>query len=355
MLDYINEEEAILSNILATYELRENDELKPIRNLLILATGSSYNACLAAKTIMEKIANLSITIEEPYYFNHYGKLSDSIDAVLAVSQSGKSSSTIDAMKQIKEKNIFTLALTSDSKSPISQAVEYVIAIDIGIEKVGFVTKGYVATILQLILFSMSLGKSNGEATIEMTNYYKDELNKVIKKIPEIIKKTLLFFEQHESVLKIANRYIAIGYGPNWGTAKEFETKFTETVRKPSQGFELESYMHGPYLEANYEHILFFIETPSHNLERSTKLRDYMKPYVGETLIITTENKEAENSLSLAFECDEFISPLALVIPFQILAYKIATSKGIDLNQKIFDDFDQVLKSKRYTEEEIVGC
>jgi glucoselysine-6-phosphate deglycase len=37
--------------------------------------------------------------------------------------------------------------------------------------------------------------------------------------------------------------------------------------------------------------------------------------------------------------------LALVIPYQILAYKIATAKGIDLNKKIFEDFDQVLKSK----------
>jgi glucoselysine-6-phosphate deglycase len=41
-------------------------------------------------------------------------------------------------------------------------------------------------------------------------------------------------------------------------AKEFETKFTE-VRVPSSGFELEAYMHGPYLEANARHVMLFIE------------------------------------------------------------------------------------------------
>lgn len=345
MLDYINEEKTALSAILNKYAAKETSEYSGIKNLLILATGSSYNACLAAKATMEKIANISITIEEPYNFHHYGKLSDSIDTVLAVSQSGKSASTIDAVQQLKTQNKRILVLTSDVTSPISQVADEVIDLDMGIETVGFVTKGYLATVLQLILLSMTIGKSNQKAIDETIEYYKQEISKVILAIPKIIEKTNLFFEKHESLLKVAGRFIAIGYGPNWGTAKEFETKFTETVRKPSQGFELEAYMHGPYLEANNEHVLFFIDTPSHNLARSNQLADYMKVYVGETLVITTEAKQGENILSLDIACDEFVSQLALVIPFQLLAYKVATAKGIDLSQRIFDDFDRVLKSK----------
>ena len=129
------------------------------------------------------------------------------------------------------------------------------------------------------------------------------------------------------------------------TLKEFETKFTETVRKPSQGFELEAYMHGPYLEADSEHILFFIETRSVNEARSQSLKDYMTSYVGKTITVTTEVAKNANDLGLAVDCDELVSSLLLVIPFQILSYKIAKSKGIDLSQRIFDDFDHVLKSK----------
>ena len=50
----------------------------------------------------------------------------------------------------------------------------------------------------------------------------------------------------------------------WGTAKEFETKLTETFGVPSQGFEFEAYMHGPYLEADTTHLLFFIESDNRN-------------------------------------------------------------------------------------------
>lgn len=345
MLDYINEEEASLKQIMANYQPVAEPNLAQLTTLLILATGSSYNACLAAKATMEKIANISITIEEPYNFNHYGTLPNSVDAVLAVSQSGKSASTIDAMARIKEKGKLTIALTSNLESPLSKMVDHLVDIDMGGETVGFVTKGYSATVLQLILLSVTIGYSKGIVSATSSDFYQGELNKVISNFPEIIEKSNQFFEHYEALFKVANRYIAIGYGPNWGTAKEFETKFTETVRRPSQGFELEAYMHGPYLEANHEHVLFFIETPSINLGRSKQLRDYMRPYVGKTLTITTEKSNDEDTLGLDLTCDEFVSQLALVIPFQLLAYKIATAKGIDLSERIFDDFDRVLKSK----------
>lgn len=344
MLDYINEEQEVLSNILNKFNGTVVQDFKEIRNILVLATGSSYNACLAAKPAMEKIANISIVIEEPYNFNQYGKLSESVDAVLAVSQSGKSTSTIEAISKLIDKDIITLALTSNLESELS-VVDHIIDLNMGVESVGFVTKGYSATLLQLILLSMCIGLSNGFSSKETIDYYYKELRNVIDHIPSIIERSNQFFIQHESILKIAKRFIAIGYGPNWGTAKEFETKFSETVRQPSQGFELEAYMHGPYLEANNEQIIFFIDTFSNNLSRSNLLESYMKAYVGKTFIVTTEKRDDENILNLDLSCDEFISPLALVIPFQLLSYKIATSKGINLDKRIFNDFDSVLKSK----------
>jgi glucoselysine-6-phosphate deglycase len=48
---------------------------------------------------------------------------------------------------------------------------------------------------------------------------------------------------------------------------------------------------------------------------------------------------------LDIDIDEFMSPLIMAIPLQILAYRIASGRGIDLGVRIFDDFDKVLKSK----------
>lgn len=344
MMDYIYEEEATLLAILAHFKTQTEVSLSRIENIVILATGSSYNACLAAKPFFEKVAKVTLSIEEPYHFNHYGNLSKKTDLVIAVSQSGKSASTIDALTQAT-KVCPTIVLTSDLTSPITRVAQRLIDLEMGIETVGFVTKGYVVTVLQLFLLALQIGENKQVLSQQETIKWITELRGMVLEIPRIITQTLDFFAENQAIFKMGQRFIAIGYGANWGTAKEFETKFTETVREPSQGFELESYMHGPYLEANSRHILFFIENESPNLSRSQKLKGYMAPYIGQELTITTQASNEKTTLGLSITCHELVSSLLLIIPFQILACKIAASKGIDLDQRIFDDFDQILKSK----------
>lgn len=345
MMDYIQEEQATLVKLLQEFVPKKEEKRAAIEHLLILATGSSSNACLAAKYAMEKLAGITVTIEEPYHFNHYGHLSQEIETVLAVSQSGKSTSTIDAVAHLSEQGLYTISLSSDSQSPLAQKVNERIDLGTGIETVGFVTKGYVATVLQLYLMGVSIGYSKGILSDEQVSMIKHQLEEMIEAIPQVIAKTIDFFEENASIFKLANRFVAVGYGPNWGTAKEFETKFTETIRVPSQGFELEAYMHGPYLEANHQHVLFFIEAPSSNQSRAQLLHDYIESHVGKAYTITTAVAKNSDTLGLNVACEETFSSLLLVIPFQIFSYLGADAKGIDLNNRIFDDFDQVLKSK----------
>lgn len=94
---------------------------------------------------------------------------------------------------------------------------------------------------------------------------------------------------------------------------------TETIRVPSQGFELEAYMHGPYLEADASHLLFFIEGESVNKERSQKLQRYESVRWRDSPL--PQKARNEKTLGLAIECDEYLSVLALVVPFQLFAYK----------------------------------
>lgn len=345
MLDYINQEQETLTNILHTYDFSGDPSLAKMGTVTVLATGSSFNACLSAKIAFEKLADVSITIEEPYNFKHYGRLIKETDTIIGVSQSGKSASTIDAMQKLSGSEIQRIVLTSDLTSPIAQVVDKVIDLDMDIETVGFVTKGFSATVMQLILLAIKVGVSKNQIDEQRLAELKQELLEIINNIQSVIDKSNAFFDHHENLLKLGGRFVALGYGPNWGVAKEFETKFTETVRRPSQGFELEAYMHGPYLEADWEHTLFFIETPSVNQSRSQALADYMDSYVGKILKVTTEKSSDAAVLGLDVTITEIFSPLLLIIPFQLIAYRTATAKGIDLSKRIFDDFDSVLKSK----------
>ena len=102
-------------------------------------------------------------------------------------------------------------------------------------------------------------------------------------------------------------------------------------------------MHGPYLEANAEHVMFFIEDAPN--PRLRALRDYMAPAVNQAFLITLTDEGEENTLALNCHLPHLLSPLLLIVPLQILAWRTACAKGIDLSVRIFDDFDRVLKSK----------
>ena len=197
MLDYINEEQAALTQILNQFQLTDTDVSK-VTHCLILATGSSHNACQAAKVYLEEVAPIYVEIKEPFNFAHYGKVDDRFDLVVAVSQSGKSASTIDAIAKIKNQtSVKTVALTSDVTSPITEVVDEVLDLKMGLETVGFVTKGYTATLLNLFLFGLKLGYQKHQLTKVEVGEELAKLAKAIQEIDSVIYKTEQFWQKNE--------------------------------------------------------------------------------------------------------------------------------------------------------------
>ena len=348
MMTYIEEQPAALEAILGAYpqhlaSVEAFARQHPVRRLLVLATGSSLNAAMCARYFFEHRFGLLVDIKEPYNFMHYEAIDPHTDMVLVVSQSGKSASTLAAMEKVQAAGLPVFALTSDLDSPIGRRCDQVLDIHTGIEKVGFVTRGFSATVLNLLLVALTLARAQQQLDERETQDTLAALHQLAAAIPDTIARTEAFFERHLQALQSGTRFIAIGEGALTGVAKEFETKFTETVRVPSGGFELEAYMHGPYLEANAEHVMFFIEDAPN--PRLRALRDYMAPAVNQAFLITLTDEGEENTLALNCHLPHLLSPLLLIIPLQILAWRTACAKGIDLSVRIFDDFDRVLKSK----------
>ena len=348
MMTYIREEPECLAQIIRDY--RQNlaaietfARQHSVRRILLLATGSSLNAALCARYFFEQRFGLLVEIKEPYNFTHYEMIDPHTALVVAISQSGKSASTLEAMRKVQAAKLPVFALTSDPQSPIAKACDGVLDINTGIESVGFVTRGFSATVLNLLLMALLIARGQGKASDNEERHYLAELRRLAAAIPAAITRTSHFIERHSATLRDGERFVAIGYGALVGVAKECETKFTETVRVPSSGFELEAYMHGPYLEANVRHIMLFIEDQPD--ERSRALRDYMTPSVAQAFTLTLNDEEDEHTLALNCPCEHHLAPLLLVVPIQILAWHIAGLKGIDLGKRIFNDFDRVLKSK----------
>ncbi len=348
MLTYIQEEPKILTSILRHFDYQALNKVLPkkINKVLILATGSSFNAALAARYYLEKCADIHVDIEEPFNFEHFGRLDKENDLIFLISQSGKSASILHVMEKIKNINATKIVITNSSQSLLNDKADYTIKLNVGEENVGYVTKGFSGTLLNMFLIGCTVALHKNK--IDINEYYEKvhELEHAISHIPDIINGASTFFSKNQEVFTGFSRFSCIAYGSNIGISKEFETKFTETVRLPSFGYELEAYMHGPYLEVSKNHALLFIVDENLVSRRSLRLRDYMNQHAGATIVLGNKKwgKTTEFSINTQ-EVDELFLPLLYVVPIQVWSYMTATINGNDLITDPFPDFDRKLKSK----------
>jgi len=352
MYSYILEEEEVCKRILRDRKEKLDPFVKLVNEantnkIIFLATGSSVNALNCAKYYIEKKLNMEVQIRMPSTFCNYDKVFDKESIIIAISQSGRSTSTIDAVKKARDEGSNHIAIiTGNTESVICEYSKNIIDINCGEEKVGYVTKGFTATALTLMLMALEGAYSVGRIN---KNEYETEIKKfenVISKIPGSIDKVNEWYESNKEEFIKAERIKVIGYGPAYGVAMESNTKVAETVRIPVSSFELEEYMHGPYLELKEDHYMFFLKTKGIVEDRIAKLEEYSKRTTKYCYTITHEKETSDTrTLALGYSDDEDLSTLLFVIPIQILSYKMAEDKGIPLGVRIFTDFHSELSSK----------
>ena len=343
MTDYINEQSTVCQNIIQNRKqiLTDfNDNINLAKTQWIfLATGSSLNAINSVKYFIEQICDVEINIYDSSVFVHYMEHWNKDAVFFVISQSGKSASTLNAVKKLESNNVSDIFLLTANQT-IPQSLKKIV-INCGEEKVGFVTKGFTSTVTTLILMALEYAYKAQKISKEQ---YDLEIEKLINHsslIDDVIKHSFTWYEQNKRGLIQANRYIILAYGDQLGIANEATTKLIETVRYPTSSYELEEYMHGPYLELNSNHCIFFIESTGSLLERSKLLKKYIQVQGAKCYSISTEI--GEENFILTKEGFDF--PICSVILFQVIATLLSKDKGINIQTPIFSDFDDVLKSK----------
>lgn len=349
MLTYIKQEREVLSSIIDNRNENLKGYLKHIENektdtWVVLATGSSANAMLCAKYYVENVAKVQVDFKTVMPFIHYENKIDSNTFVFAVSQSGRSYSTIKALEKARNAQCFTL--TSNHDSPIGKLSRQTIDIGCGEEKVGYVTKGFSATVLTFMLIGLETARVWERISMEQYKAKLEELRRAVDSIDDVLTKTIKWYGSHKNELTNCPHFVAIGYGPSLGVINEFDTKFTETIRVNVNAHELEEYMHGPYLAVNNMQSIIFIETDNELRERQERLKSYLEKFNNNCYKITYKSEDQDiKNLCLGLNFDELIMPILTVVPIQYLAYQIAVAINSDFMTKRFSDFGEFMGSK----------
>ncbi len=300
-----------------------------IRQVTFVARGSSDNACLYGKYIVESLLNIPAHLAAPSILTVYkSHLSLSNTLVIAVSQSGEGTDINEYTADAVASGAPTLAITNHVRSPLAQTADFVIPLHAGREESVAATKTYVSECYALLALVACWAK------------HKVALDQIVK-LPEITDRII---EIEEDVKAKVSRYrymdraVTIGRGYHYATAKEFSLKLMETSYLPVQAFSMADFMHGPIAMINdgFPTFLFVargkMERPMLNI-----LKD-LHEKKSETVVFSNTNETkryATTHFIMPRSVAEIATPIPYIIPAQFFAMYLADLKGINPDKPKF--------------------
>ena len=325
MLQEISEQPDVLERTIAAEReklVKIGDFLrqKDIDLIVLVARGSSDNAALFGRYLLEVTTGIPVSLAAPSVYTLYNaKMRLKRAVVIGVSQSGEGDDINHVLESAKNSGAFTLGITNEGSSTMARIVDETLLIHAGREKSVAATKTYTGQMLHFYLLSSAVGDKR-------IDYHK---------LPELTSNSL---ELKESVAEIAQRYafmdncVVVGRGMNYGNSYELALKLMETCYVVAERFSSADFFHGPLaiVERRFPVVMFAPVgvTKTSNLELLRRLKDLN----ADSLSITNDDDIAElSSLSIRMpvDLDEFLSPIPFIVPAQLFAAYLAEAKGLD--------------------------
>lgn len=305
--------------------------LKKWNKIVICASGSSKNAGEIAKYLIEGITNITASIEYASEFAHKQFALSKNDLFIAISQSGNTADTYEALLRAKEFGATTFAITNNENSKIHKEANFKVLADAGEEKSIAATKSFTAQLFILYTFTFALAEK-----INKTN-----LNDLKKEFLDLQNKYDEIFEQREKIktiaknIKNAKSLVILSRNINSALAKEGSLKIKETCYINATSFPSGEFLHGhfAFLDKSIPILGIVNQALNKNSDNYKLLTNNLKEIQtkrGSNLILikTKEDEEIKNLLKYKYFIDiprvkTIFTPLLNLVALQILAYETA--------------------------------
>ena len=309
-------------------------ELRNIRRIVILACGTSYHAGLVGEYLIEEYARIPVEVEYASEFRYRSPIIDPGTLCIAISQSGETIDTLEAMREARRRGAKVIGITNVVGSTIARETDCGVYIHAGPEIGVASTKAFTGQVTVLILLTILLGRRN-----HLNAEFGMELLEELQKVPDKIRQVL---DQSETIREIAEVYkdhancLYLGRGVNFPIALEGALKLKEISYIHAEGYPAAEMKHGPIALIDPDMPVVVISTRDSSYEKIRGNVQEVRARKGKIISVVTEGDEEITALSdhvlTIPRCRGLLTPLLSVIPLQLLAYHIAVLRGEDVDQ-----------------------
>ncbi len=314
-----------------------NFPIKPnlIKKIILIGCGTAYHSCMVAKYWLEELTNIDVEIDIASEFRYRKLKFNENNLYIFVSQSGETADTAAALDICKKNKVKTCAVVNVIESTIARNADWVLPIHAGPEIGVASTKAFVGQLIVLYILCLKLSSLRNE--INKKNYYQIIEN--LKKLPECLKKTL---DLETDIQLLAKEFLDakgsmfLGRGNSFPIALEGALKLKELSYLHAEGYPAGEMKHGP-LALIEEGLPVIVIAPKDKYFEKTLSNMQEVIARGGKIVFITDNKKDSISENIRFglrvpHLDDFLSPILLTIPLQLLAYHVALLKNCDIDK-----------------------
>ncbi|VEG52080.1 glucosamine--fructose-6-phosphate aminotransferase [Mycolicibacterium aurum] len=350
MLKEIAEQPAAVSDTLLGHfdgkrivldEQRLSDqELRDIDKVFVVACGTAYHSGLLAKYAIEHWTRLPVEVELASEFRYRDPVLDSHTLVVAISQSGETADTLEAVRHAKEQKAKVLAICNTNGSQIPRECDAVLYTRAGPEIGVASTKTFLAQITANYLVGLALAQARGtKYPDEVAREYHD-----LEAMPELISRVLA--SAADPVKQLANQFAAsqtvlfLGRHVGYPVALEGALKLKELAYMHAEGFAAGELKHGPIaLIEDGLPVIVVMPSPKNSATLHSKLLSNIREIQARgavTIVIAEEGDEtvrpyADHLIEMPAVSTLF-QPLLSSIPMQLFSAGVAQARGFDVDK-----------------------
>jgi len=312
-----------------------NGRLNGIKRMVLVGCGTARYAAMVGEYMLEEYAEIPTKVECASEFRYKKPVIDNSVAVLAVSQSGETTDTLEAIKESKRKGSLSLGLVNVVGSSISRETDAGVYVRSGSEIGVAATKTFVSQLCSLALLTVYLGRKK-----EMSLITGKRILSKLQRLPQLSEKIL---EQDNFIKDLAKKYSGfknfyfLGRKYNQPVALEGALKLKEIAWKiHAEGVPAGEIKHGPIaaIDENFPVVCIAPSDSVYNKMKNAMME--IKSRNGKILVIATEGneeiKELADDVIYIPKTLEMLTPILSVLPLHLFAAYLGLELGLDIDK-----------------------
>jgi glucosamine--fructose-6-phosphate aminotransferase (isomerizing) len=314
-------------------------EVRNLRRIVIVAAGTSYHAGVVGRYIIEEWARLPVEPDIASEWIYRNPVLSKDTLVIGISQSGESRDTVNAVKLARERGARTLAITNMMGTQITREVDATLYTRCGIEIGVAASKTFTAQVALLSLLALKLAEIRQTLPQQEIEFILDSLHTLPERLSEFLNDV---DNGRHRIDEIAQRFhdkpffLYLGRHIGLPVALEGALKLKEISYIPADAYSAGEMKHGPIAMLEEGTPVVVVATDIHVYEKIVSNIQETRARGAHVIAIATEGNEdiqhhADDVIYVP-RTPAFLQAALAVVPLQLLAYRIARLRGLNVDQ-----------------------